>query len=96
MGLIILHYHHHHVHERLFSSAKLFIIDRRSVLKMDIIEANECLRAWYRKPRKGSFDEKDIDVEEGEQWDNSGDNADGDDLPTSDVEDSRDGDVYVE
>ena len=79
-----------------YSAAKLLIVDRRSVLKIDIIEANECLRAWYGKPRKGTFDEKDVGVEEGEQWDNSGDNADGDDLPTSDVEDGGDGDVYVE
>jgi hypothetical protein len=82
--------------ERLFSSAKLLIADRRSVLKMDIIEANECLRAWYGKPRKGTFDEKDVGVEEGEQWDNSGDKVNGHDLPTSDVEDGGDGDVYVE
>ncbi|PVH91001.1 hypothetical protein DM02DRAFT_546699, partial [Periconia macrospinosa] len=81
--------------ERLFSSAKLLIVDRRSVLKMDIIEANECLRAWYGKPRKGTFDEKDVGVE-GEQWDNSGDKVNGDDLPISDVEDGGDGDVYVE
>jgi hypothetical protein len=63
---------------------------------MDIIEANGCLREWYRKPRKGTFDEKDVGVEGGEQWDNSGDMANGDDLPTSDVEDGGDGDVYVE
>ncbi|KAM4066278.1 ribonuclease H-like protein [Hirsutella rhossiliensis] len=37
--------------ERLFSSAKLGIVDRRGRLKADIIEACECLRAWYGKPR---------------------------------------------
>ncbi|KAJ0127122.1 Uncharacterized protein HZ326_29773 [Fusarium oxysporum f. sp. albedinis] len=37
--------------ERLFSSAKLTIVDRRGRLKADIIEACECLRAWYGKPR---------------------------------------------
>ena len=35
--------------ERLFSSAKLTIVDRRGKLKADIIEACECLRAWYGK-----------------------------------------------
>jgi len=33
--------------ERLFSSAKLLLTDRRPRLRMDIIEACECLRAWY-------------------------------------------------
>ncbi|KAI1685630.1 Dimer-Tnp-hAT dimerization containing protein [Pyrenophora tritici-repentis] len=37
--------------ERLFSSAKLTIVDRRGRLKADIIEACECLRAWYGKPQ---------------------------------------------
>lgn len=32
--------------ERLFSSAKLMITDRRTLLKEDIIEACECLRFW--------------------------------------------------
>ena len=54
--------------ERLFSSAKLFITDRRSCLKMDIIEANECLRAWFGRPKKGTFEDKDIGKEEGEIW----------------------------
>jgi hypothetical protein len=62
--------------ERLFSSAKLLITDRRSCLKTDIIEANECLRAWYGKPRKGTFDDKAIGVEEGEQRDKSGEGDD--------------------
>jgi hypothetical protein len=35
--------------ERLFSSAKLTVVDRRGRLKADIIEACECLRAWYRE-----------------------------------------------
>jgi hypothetical protein len=55
--------------ERLFSSAKQLISDRRSRLCMDIIEANECLRAWYGRPEKGSFDDKDIGEAEGEIWD---------------------------
>ena len=33
--------------ERTFSSAKLLITDRRARLKEDIIEASECLRAWF-------------------------------------------------
>jgi len=37
--------------ERLFSSAKLTIVDRRGRLKEDIIEACECLRAWYGRPQ---------------------------------------------
>jgi hypothetical protein len=37
--------------ERLFSSAKLTIVDRRGRLKVDIIEACECLRAWYGRPQ---------------------------------------------
>lgn len=37
--------------ERLFSSAKLTVTDRRGRMKEDIIEACECLRAWYGKPQ---------------------------------------------
>ena len=33
--------------ERLFSSAKLLLLDRRARMKEDIIEASECLRYWY-------------------------------------------------
>jgi hypothetical protein len=33
---------------------------------MDIIEANECLRAWFGRPTKCSFDDEDIGKEEGE------------------------------
>lgn len=36
--------------ERLFSSAKLTVVDRRGRLKADIIEVCEYLRAWYGKP----------------------------------------------
>ena len=35
---------------------------------MDIIEANECLRAWFGRPKKGTFEDKDIGKEEGEIW----------------------------
>jgi hypothetical protein len=37
--------------ERTFSSAKHLINDTRNQLDMDIIEANECLRAWYGGPK---------------------------------------------
>ena len=33
---------------------------------MDIIEANKCLRHWYGPPRKGTFDNTDVKVTEGE------------------------------
>jgi hypothetical protein len=47
--------------ERLFSSAKLMIVDPRGRLKADIIDACECLRSWYGPPRNGSTgDEKRI------------------------------------
>ena len=52
--------------ERLFSSYKILLEDRRSRLQMDIIEANKCLRHWYGPPRKGTFDNTDIGVIEGE------------------------------
>ena len=47
--------------ERLFSSAKLLLTDRRSRLQMDIVEACECLRAWYGPPpakKLQTFDEE--------------------------------------
>ncbi len=52
--------------ERLFSSAKLLLSDRRSRLGMDIIEASECLRAWYGQPPRRSFDDEAIGAIEGE------------------------------
>ena len=33
---------------------------------MDIIEANECLRHWYGPPVKGSFNNTEVGVTEGE------------------------------
>ena len=82
--------------ERLFSSAKLLITDRRSCLKMDIIEANECLRAGYGNPRKGIFDDKAIGVE-GEQRDKSGERddeeSDEDKSPVSTTDEEVDEDV---
>lgn len=47
--------------ERLFSSAKLTIVDRRGRLKADIIEACECLRAWYGKPQVGDNSDSESD-----------------------------------
>ena len=42
--------------ERLFSSAKLLITDRRNRLLDDIIEAVECLRWWFGAPAADAFD----------------------------------------
>lgn len=52
--------------ERLFSSAKMLLTDRRSRLKMDIIEASECLRSWYGPPTRNTFDGEGIGRLEGE------------------------------
>ena len=52
--------------ERLFSNAKIFLNDRRSRLKIDIIEASECLRAWYGPAPRKTFDDKAIGRLEGE------------------------------
>jgi hypothetical protein len=42
--------------ERLFSSCKLLISDLRNKLGMDIIEAFECLKSWYKiKGWEGEF-----------------------------------------
>jgi len=47
---------------RLFSSAKLTIVDRRGKLKADIIETCECLRAWYGKPASNMEDSETDDI----------------------------------
>src|SRR6266480_3736413 len=52
--------------ERLFSSCKILLEDRRSRLMMDIIEANECLRHSYAAPRKGTFVDEEAGEMEGE------------------------------
>ncbi|KAG9376555.1 hypothetical protein A1F94_013102 [Pyrenophora tritici-repentis] len=57
-------------------SAKLTIVDRRGRLKADIIEACECLRAWYGKPQaEGNSDIEDTaptitraEVSSASQW----------------------------
>lgn len=77
--------------ERLFSSAKLLITDRRSCLKMDIIEANECLRAWFGRPKKGTFEDKDIGKEEGEIWEE----LEEQDGPISGENSDEDGDIIA-
>ncbi|KAL5610443.1 hypothetical protein FOBRF1_006560 [Fusarium oxysporum] len=53
--------------ERLFSSAELTIVDRRGRLKADIIEACECLRAWYGKPQ-AEDDSDSEDSENDNEW----------------------------
>ncbi|XP_044716524.1 uncharacterized protein HRG_10056 [Hirsutella rhossiliensis] len=52
--------------ERLFSSAKILLSDRRSRLKIDIIEASECLRSWYGPPARNTFEDINIGRLEGE------------------------------
>ena len=52
--------------ERLFSSAKILLEDRRSRFKMDIVEANEVLRHSYGPPGKDTFDDKGVGEVEGE------------------------------
>jgi hypothetical protein len=43
--------------ERLFSSCKITITDRRNKLLVKVIKALECLRSWYQVQR---FDLEDI------------------------------------
>ena len=38
--------------ERVFSSTKLLLTDRRARMKEDIIEASECLRAWIQSGKQ--------------------------------------------
>ena len=47
-------------YERLFSSAKLLLIDCRSRLRIDVIEASKCLRAWYGRLERKAFDNSSI------------------------------------
>jgi len=56
--------------ERVFSSAKHLITDARNRLNPDIIEANECLKAWFDEPKPGDFDDDVI------MRDQDGDNSD--------------------
>jgi hypothetical protein len=52
--------------ERLFSSYKILLEDHCSCLQMDIIEVNKCLCHWYGPPCKGTFNNADVGVTEGE------------------------------
>ena len=44
--------------ERLFSSCKITLTDRRNKLSVRVIEALECLRSWYQVQR---FDLEDVE-----------------------------------
>ena len=52
--------------EQLFSSAKILLNDCRSWLRIDIIEASKCLQAWYGPLMHRTFDDKTVDLMEGE------------------------------
>ena len=74
--------------ERLFSSAKILLNDHRARLKIDIIEASECLRAWYRPPMHRTFDDKSVGILEGEPLVQEGEDAlDTGDADEDDAED---------
>ena len=78
--------------ERVFSSAKLLITDRRSRLKPDIIEANECLKAWLRDESAGQNRQRS--VHEGAEeidWGN-GDETDEDGSENDEYDDDSDDD----
>jgi hypothetical protein len=47
--------------ERLFSSCKITICDRRSSLGIDSVEAIECLKSWMRTDNT-SFIDSDFEV----------------------------------
>jgi len=52
--------------ERLFSSTKILLNDHWSWLRIDIIEASECLWAWYGPPTCRMFDDETVGLMEGE------------------------------
>jgi hypothetical protein len=56
--------------KRLFSSAKILITDLRNKLGMDIIEAFECLKSWYKlKGWDGEFKYlEEVFGEETKKW----------------------------
>jgi hAT family C-terminal dimerisation region len=85
--------------ERVFSSAKLLITDRRSRLKPDIIEANECLKARLRddstgQNRQSSVHEgaEEIDLGNGDETDEDGSESDEYDDDSDDDSDGEFGD----
>jgi hypothetical protein len=49
--------------ERVFSSAKHLITDARNRLRPDIIEANECLKHWFDKPKEETDQESEASEE---------------------------------
>jgi hypothetical protein len=55
--------------ERLFSGVKITISDRRSRLRIDTIQALECLKSWL-----GLVDAEDNDPEDDDNIGNIGDN----------------------
>jgi hypothetical protein len=48
--------------ERLFSSAKISITDRRNRLGIESIEAIECLKSWFSKGSTIAFADDAIDT----------------------------------
>jgi hypothetical protein len=48
--------------ERLFSSAKITITDRRNRLGIESIEAIECLKSWLSKGSIVAYADNTIDV----------------------------------
>ena len=50
--------------ERLFSSCKITITDRRNKLSVKVIEALECLRSWHKVE---SFELDELEEEQGEK-----------------------------
>jgi hypothetical protein len=51
--------------ERLFSSCKITITDRRNKLSVKVIETLECLRSWYQVQRLNLEDIEEQSIEEG-------------------------------
>jgi hAT family C-terminal dimerisation region len=72
--------------ERIFSSAKLLITASRNRLSPDTIEANECLRAWFKQEKVDKGDEVHR-IEDGD-W-GSGESDQGSDKESDGGEDER-------
>jgi hypothetical protein len=79
--------------ERCFSSAKILLSDRRSRLLPDIIEANECLRAWFGKPKKKAFDDETINIYGVEDMDQGDDKTRAVAEPEAEAQPQGDSDV---
>ena len=41
--------------KQIFSSIKYLVTDSYNCLKADIIEANECLKSWFKRPEAKAF-----------------------------------------